>query len=824
MHGLGWLLDSGMVQPMFYGAVAAALGIVVAALPSPVPAPAALIWATAAAGIAAGCFAVSLARQRRMAAAALGLAFCLLLGYARAAYVARQPPAVSALARVVSTLEPGVRDRLTILAYLRDQPQPLFDHGHVSALRLDVSAIAAGTGLNSALTPVSAGVRLYAYAPVAPALLQLSAGEGIAFDAHLRPLPTYHDPGVADFAAAARREDVEFSGTLDPGRWRAWPAIAGPRLAATRAHLWAWISQHIDQLAPPATASRANALLRGMLLGDVARLDETTRTSFQEDGTYHLLVVAGLHVGLLVILIGYLLRGLRMPLAWSHLVSLGLLGIYAWVIVGRTPTLRVLLMLAVYYAAELWFRDRQALNSVGIAALVLLALHPLDLFSAGFQMSLGAAILLAGVSRPLTPHSAPRYQRFAAHVVIASLVLQIGFAGFNTVYFHRVSPWSMLANVVLVPMASALIPIAWIAVALGPVAAHVTGPLLVGFANLMIRAADAMARWPGANGRVPAPPGWFLVLFGLAVTLWIVACARNGARRPWQWASTGGMAAFVVALSVVHFPPRLPPGLTATVLDVGQGDSIFVSFPDGRTLLVDGGPRSAHWDTGAEIVAPFLWSLGLRHLDAVLLSHGHNDHLGGLSTVLADFHPGEIWFTRSLPGEPAMAAFLRQARASGATLRRVSSGDAFLAGASRLDVLLPAPDYLAGDLASNNDSLALRLSWGNESMLLTGDTEVPGERWMLDHHLALASPLLKVGHHGSNTSSTPDFLAAVRPAAAIISVGAGNMYGHPSPEVVERLQASGVRVFRTDRDGAVQCRLSQHDLSIFLFRRRPGIE
>ncbi|MGH9483440.1 MAG: ComEC/Rec2 family competence protein [Terriglobales bacterium] len=831
----------------------------------------------------------SLWQGRRRSAAVLGLVVCLALGYARSSAVLRHPAPKGVLVQAAWQLQQQPRRRVFVTGYLRDQPTLLYDEGQASAVRLDLQAVSlAATDTSRRIDAAHGGVRLYAYPPRKgggphwdTALLRLPAGAGMAVTVHLRPLRSYGDPGVPDFSAKARRQGIVATATLPLAGWQRWPmAYHHSPVAAARAHVWGWLSARLDALAPPARAPRANALLRGMLLGDVARLDETTRTDFQIDGVYHLLVVAGLHIGVLVFVLWWGLKWLRCPPVAAGLVSLVLLAGYAWVIVGRTPTLRALLMLALYEGARLWYRERQALNAVGAAALLLLLWRPLDLYRAGFAMSFGAALLLAGVALPLLLASSHQWRRACRHldnvsrdetfspklaqlrldlrriaedlaswwpaagwriwpqllrfliyaydIVVISLILQVGLAGFNTVYFHRANPWSVLANAVLVPAAAILIPLAWVAVLLasaGGLATHAAGVVVSGMAKGMLGFAGWMARWPGANGRMPSPPGWFLVLCGAGAVVWLVVCTAGRRRqrlgRPVAVVSAlAGVLALLLAFD--PFPPRLPPGLSATILNVGQGDSIFVSFPDGRTMLVDGGPRSARWDTGQEIVAPFLWSLGLHRLGAVLLTHAHNDHLGGLSTVVTDFHPREVWVTRTLPSDAPTRAFLQQVQASHARLRRLDAGDIMRVGASQVAVLLPQPAYAAGPAPSNDDSMVVRVTYQGQSMLLEGDAEAEGEHWMVDHHLALGSALLKVGHHGSKTSSTPQFLAEVHPQAAVISVGADNSYGQPAAQVLADLRRAGARVFRTDRDGAIQCRLQGGRLRVFLFHRLPG--
>jgi competence protein ComEC len=317
------------------------------------------------------------------------------------------------------------------------------------------------------------------------------------------------------------------------------------------------------------------------------------------------------------------------------------------------------------------------------------------------------------------------------------------------------------------------------------------------------------ARWHWASYRIPGPPLLLIVIF-VAATIGLSAAIR-WRRRGWQWGGTIALLATAALIATYPFAPHLiNKNLEVTVLDVGQGDSLFVAFPGGHTLLIDGGGALGNFssggmrsgiDIGEDVVSPYLWSRGLKQIDVVALTHAHQDHIGGLPAILENFRVQELWVGRDIK-IAAYERLLALARERGVRVVHLKQGDTFVRGSVSGNILWPE-DVTEGQSAENDDSLVMRLSDGSRSMLLTGDIERPSEQRILSEGQAVEADFLKVAHHGAKTSTIQPFLTNSHPAIAAISVGRDNSFGHPSQDVVERLEAAGVRIYRTDRDGAI---------------------
>jgi competence protein ComEC len=411
-----------------------------------------------------------------------------------------------------------------------------------------------------------------------------------------------------------------------------------------------------------------------------------------------------------------------------------------------------------------------------------------------------------------------RWTLWALELSLIGLVAEMVMVLPMAVYFHRATIFAVPTNMLSVPLVAVLAPIAvvmfcaslinpWIAMLPGAV----TALLLHGVAGVIGRISAVRV----ADTRVPGPVWWIAILAvaGWAFCCWAVRRSRTGALA--AAVMLPAIAAMVLWPEPVVSTPAL---LEVTAIDVGQGDSIFVAAPNGATMLIDaGGPvggvteaaeATSRFDVGEEVVSPYLWSRRYRRLDVLALTHAHSDHMGGMPAVMRNFRPKELWVSID-PNSEAYRTLLTEAGHLGVQVRHLYAGSQLPWGGMQITILAPEDGYTNPVAPINNDSLVMRMQYGKASVLLEGDAEAPSERTMLAHDRIAPVTLLKVGHHGSSTSTTQAFLDAATPKDTVMSVGRGNTFGHPRYEVIERIAQAHARLYRTDEFGLTTFLLDQ---------------
>ena len=546
-------------------------------------------------------------------------------------------------------------------------------------------------------------------------------------------------------------------------------------------------------------------MAKALLIADQHQIPPEMRDRYARAGIIHMLSISGLHVAIIASAVLLLLRLARFPPPVATVGSLIVTAVYVGVIGAPPPALRSAAMLGAGAISRLRQRPTSPWASWAIGASVPLV-QPRTALDLGYQLSVAgiAGLIASGVlaRRVLAPRVSG-LRLMIGRQLLTSTVATIVSAPLVTWYFGRLSIIAPLANLAAGPVIGVLQPTLFLALVCAPVpfAAHFVAaaahPLLRAFDSIAILASAV----PGSSVQV-APTLVAVIGGGAAVASLLVAGLSRYPGRP--------LVAAAAAMAVVAWAPaiHLPysGNVELHVLDVGQGDAILLRTDKGRWVLIDAGRVWNSGDAGRSTVIPYVMRRG-GTLESFILSHAHSDHVGGAASVFRALHPHTFWDAAFAQGSEVYDKSLRAAREAGVEWHRVHPGDELDVDGVAIEFLAPDSAWTASLADPNEASTIALVRFGSVRFLLVGDAEQAEEGWLLDHARdELHADVLKVGHHGSSTSSGEEFLAAVHPAVAIISVGADNPYGHPSADVLAALNRVGARVVRTDQLGTIVVR------------------
>jgi competence protein ComEC len=570
------------------------------------------------------------------------------------------------------------------------------------------------------------------------------------------------------------------------------PVSQPPRLRQLRDAIGRGIDAHFRSNAP---------LVRALLIADMSDIAPSVRSRFAAAGLSHMLSVSGLHVGLIAAAVLLLAEVARIGRRSADLIVIALTAVYVVLIGAPLPAVRAAIMLAAGSVSLIAQRPTSpwAVLAVGACAPVL---HPRAVLDVGYQLSVAGMVALVAsgaLTKRWAPLSAGGWKGTLVRGLVASTAATLLTAPLVASTFGQLSFVAPITNLVATPVVAVLQPMLFLAALLLPVpaaaqfVADACHPLLA----LIDQVATVGAQLPGSSVAVTTDGIATATAIGVACAF-VVACTGRHPGRPLVIASLG--------LTMLVWRPLLPRSSAMTeihVIDVGQGDAIAVRSTRGRWLLFDAGREWEGGDAGVRDIVPYLARRG-GTLEAFVLSHPHADHVGGAASVIRALKPA--WYFDPAYAGPtgSYRASLIAARETGSRWRRAEPGDSLVVDEIVMTVLAPAAGWADTLRDPNEASTVVRLRIGTVTVLLTGDAEAGEERWLVSNAPAsLRADVLKVAHHGSSTSSTNAFLDAVQPRLALISVGAGNIYRHPSADVVRSLAAHGAVTLRTDRTGTI---------------------
>jgi competence protein ComEC len=663
--------------------------------------------------------------------------------------------------------------------------------------------------IDSCPEPAAGGVSLTVMGVLAAdAAREWRAGRTVRMPAMLRRPARYLNAGVPDQELMLARRGISLVGTVKSaalvhvvhrGSWyHEWAS-------AIRASVRSALARHVGRYDP-----QSGAVAVAIVIGDRGSLDPDVERRLQEAGTYHVIAISGGNIAILAGLILAVLWAAGIRDGWAAAGAVVMLGAYAQIAGGGPSVLRATLMAAIYLLLRVIDQRTAPRHALALAAAIVLLASPLSIADVGLWLTFGAtAALIVGASRVPLP------QRWwltpAIAVVAASVCAEIALLPMGAYVFQRVTVAGLVVNLAAVPC-MAVVQVAAMATAAADASAleffaRASGWITHLGVRGLIDSATLVDAAPWLTWRVPSPPLWLMTAY-YSTLLALIAVGPQVRALTRQVLVGVAAAAFVwIAIAPQVLARRFGDGdLHLTMIDVGQGDSMLMTLPNGRTILIDTGGVSLRgdFDIGDRVIGPALRARGLSRLDYLAITHGDPDHIGGAVSIVRDFKPAEIWYGTFVNNHEPTLALQQAAVRSRSAWRWLQRGDRLDLGDVELRVHHPAlPDW-ERQRVRNDDSLVIEVRYRRVSVLLTGDIGTDVEQMLLPSLDLLPTVVLKSPHHGSGTSSSAPFIEAIRPALVVIGVGRANPYGHPRPHVLERYRDVGARVLRTDRHGQIE--------------------
>jgi competence protein ComEC len=867
--------------------------------------------------VCAACAAIGVDCQRRRRASSATLFVAFAFACAGAALALLETGAVDA-SRVQRLFDEGViasGDPVEVTGVLKNQPEPSPD-GFYLTMRVEKLGSGgherAASGIVWLVAPLRDGAARAEYDA-----LELRYGARLRVMTRLGRTDNFRNPGVSSLTEYLEQRGYDATGVIKS------PLLIerqdDERVFLPLMWLYEWRQLLLAQMAGKFTPE-TGGVLQAALLGNRYYLSRDAAERFREAGTFHVLVISGLHISFIGGLVLLVMRRVTKRRGWQFVVSAVFLWAYTMAVGAESSVVRAALMFTIVALALVVSRRARPLNALGAAALVLLVWHPADLFDASFQLTFLSVLMIIVVAWPLLiklqetgmwrpaqatpyPPACPRWWRtlsealfwserewqrelaraayscrlfktplaarlerwhvqrplrYAVCAMLVSASVQLGLLPILVLYFHRLSLVSFILNIFVGALMAALSLVALAALLLAQLSTQLAVPLFwlaEHLSWLMIHSVDPFSQLGIAALRLPEYTGWRSCLYALyyvPLCVLAVALARWNLLRNLLTAEdeqplarrlatrTAAVLLTLMLVVIIAHPlsADLPDGrLRIDFLDVGQGDAALVTMPDGTTLLLDGGGRPNlrapqavsdeedggevfERDTrsiGEAVVSEYLWWRGLAGVDYILATHADADHIDGLNAVARNFNVRAALVGRAPADDPEFALFAQATQRAGVPVYLLGRGDTLRFGAVTADVLWPARTNDANAPSGNNDSLVLRLRFGDRAFLLTGDIEREAEEALVSTAEDLSADVVKVAHHGSRTSSIGKFVALTHPKIAVISVGRTSIFGHPHKEVVERWRAGGAEVLMTGRRGTVTISTDGHDLRVETF-------